>query len=264
MSQDPFAATPPSGPLQAGTPQTGTPEPWGLVATIVWGLAGFCVWFAAQFAVILGYVATHPETSDAAVMRAMATNGFLLALVTIVAGPAWIAVMAAAARWRGWRVGDYLALVVPRRSEFAFGLACMAALLVAFDILTYATGRDVIPPFMFESYKTAVASGSLVLFFVAVVIIGPVTEEIVFRGFLFRGLSASFLGVAGTLIVTSVAWALMHVQYDALIIAQIFLIGLLLGWLRWASGSTLLTIALHVLTNFVATLEAGIKVIWFS
>jgi membrane protease YdiL (CAAX protease family) len=194
----------------------------------------------------------------------MATNGFLLALVTIVAGPVWIGVMAIAARWRGWRVADYLALVAPRRSEFAFGFACMAALLIAFDVLTYATGRDLVPAFMFESYKTARASGSMVLFFIAVVIIGPVTEEIVFRGFLFRGLSASFLGVAGTLIATSVAWALMHVQYDALIIAQIFLIGLLLGWLRWASGSTLLTISLHMLANLVATIEAAIKVEWMS
>jgi membrane protease YdiL (CAAX protease family) len=262
MSQDPFASAPPSAPLPTGTPQAGTPAPWGLLATAVWGVAGFCVWFAAQFAVIIGYVMSHPEVSDAAAMKAMATNGFLLALVTIVAGPAWIAVMAIAASWRGWRVADYLALAVPRRSEFAFGLVCMAALLIAFDLLTYATGRDVIPAFMFESYKTARASGSLVLFFIAVVIIGPITEEIVFRGFLFRGLSASFLGIAGTLIVTSVAWALMHVQYDALIIAQIFLIGLLLGWLRWASGSTLLTISLHVLANFVATIEAAIKVEW--
>lgn len=259
MSQDPFATTPPSAP-----PQAGPPEPWGLLATIAWGVAGFCIWFAVQFAVILGYVMTHPETGDAAVMQAMATNGFLLALVTIVAGPAWIAVTAIAARWRGWRVADYLALVAPRRSEFAFGFACMAALLIAFDVLTYATGRDVVPTFMLESYKTARASGSLVLFFLAVVIIGPVTEEIVFRGFLFRGLNASFLGLAGTLIVTSVAWALMHVQYDWLIIVQIFLIGLLLGWLRWASGSTLLTITLHVLANFVATIQAAIKIEWMS
>jgi membrane protease YdiL (CAAX protease family) len=259
MSQDPFAAIPPTSP-----PPAGTPQPWGLLATIVWGVAGFCIWFAAQFAVILGYVMTHPETADAAVMQAMATNGFLLALVTIVAGPAWIAVMAIAAHWRGWRVADYLALVVPRRSDFAFGFACMAALLIAFDVLTYATGRDVVPTFMFESFKTAQASGSLVLFCIAVVIIGPVTEEIVFRGFLFRGLNASFLGVAGTLLATSVAWALMHVQYDALIIAQIFLIGLLLGWLRWASGSTLLTISLHVMANLVATIEAAIKVEWIS
>jgi len=260
MSQDPFATVSPSGP-----PQAGTPKPWGLLATIVWGVAGLCVWFATQLAVVIVYARTLAEAGDmATVMQKLANDGFLLALTTVVAGPAWIAVMAIAARRRGWRVADYLALVVPRRSDFAFGFACMAPLLIAFDVLTYATGHDVVPTFMFEAYKSAQASGSLVLFAIAVVIIGPVTEEIVFRGFLFRGLSASFLGVGGTLIATSVAWALMHLQYPWLIIAQIFLIGLLLGWLRWASGSTLLTISLHVPANFVATIEAAIKVEWMS
>jgi len=260
MSQDPFATVSPSGP-----PQAGTPKPWGLLATIVWGVAGLCVWFATQLAVVIVYARTLAEAGDmATVMQKLANDGFLLALTTVVAGPAWIAVMAIAARRRGWRVADYLALVVPRRSDFAFGFACMAPLLIALDVLTYATGHDVVPTFMFEAYKSAQASGSLVLFAIAVVIIGPVTEEIVFRGFLFRGLSASFLGVGGTLIATSVAWALMHLQYPWLIIAQIFLIGLLLGWLRWASGSTLLTISLHVLANFVATIEAAIKVEWMS
>jgi len=197
-------------------------------------------------------------------MRSLATDGSVLALVTIVAGPVWIATMAFAARWRGWGVRDYLALVVPRRSEIAFGFACMAALLIAFDLLTLAAGRDVVPAFMFESYKTARASGSLVPFLIAVVIIGPVTEEVVFRGFLFRGLSESFLGVVGTLVATSAAWAALHVQYDWMTIAQIFLIGLLLGWLRWASSSTLLTIMLHVLANFAACIQAAIKVEWMS
>ena len=56
----------------------------------------------------------------------------------------------------------------------------------------------------------------------------------------------------------------MHVQYDWATLAQIFLIGLLLGWLRWASGSTLLTILLHVLANLAATIQAAIKVEWVS
>ena len=63
---------------------------------------------------------------------------------------------------------------------------------------------------------------------------------------------------------TSAAWAAMHVQYDTLTIGQIFCIGLLLGWLRWASGSTLLTIILHVLANAAACIQAMIKVEYFS
>jgi membrane protease YdiL (CAAX protease family) len=96
-----------------------------------------------------------------------------------------------------------------------------------------------------------------------VVIVAPISEEVAFRGFLFRGLSASWLGVSGTLIATSAAWTAMHVQYDAFTLAQIFLIGLLLGWIRWASGSTLLTIGLHMLANLAATVQAALKVEWF-
>jgi membrane protease YdiL (CAAX protease family) len=102
------------------------------------------------------------------------------------------------------------------------------------------------------------------LFFLAVVVVGPVAEEVAFRGFLFRGLSVSWFGLAGTLVATSAIWAAMHIQYDWLVTAQIFLIGLVLGWLRWASGSTLLTIVLHVITNFVATVQAAIKVEWMG
>lgn len=262
MSQDPFAAAPPApspGPSPAGRPQ-----PWGLVGTIIWGFAGVGVWFAAQFAVIVGYIAIYDPAGGAFDAQALARDGFLLALVTIVAGPAWVAVSAVAARWRGWRARDYLALVVPSRSEFAFGFACMAGLLIAFEIITIALGRDVVPPFMREAYISSRGSGSLVLFALAVVVVGPVAEEVAFRGFLFRGLSASLLGVGGTLAVTSIAWALMHVQYDWFTIAQIFLIGVLLGWLRWASGSLVLTIVLHILANLVATIEAAVLVEWFS
>jgi membrane protease YdiL (CAAX protease family) len=56
----------------------------------------------------------------------------------------------------------------------------------------------------------------------------------------------------------------MHVQYDWFTLGQIFCIGLLLGWLRWASGSTLLTIVLHILANLTATIQAAIKVEWLG
>ena len=39
-------------------------------------------------------------------------------------------------------------------------------------------------------------------------------------------------------------------------------IGLLLALVRWRSGSTLLTILMHVLINFWATVQSMIKVEW--
>src|ERR1051325_3441147 len=199
------------------------PAPWGLLGSITWASAGIVAWFMAQFAVVLVYMAWIGPGAD---IKQLATNGFLLALATVLAGPIWIGVMAVAARWRGWSARDYLALTMPKRSEVLVGLACLAPLLLAFDLLGLTLGRDVVPPFMRDSYISAQASG--------------------------------------TLAVTSALWAAMHIQYDTIITTQIFLIGLILGWLRWASGSTLLTIILHMMTNLAATVQAAIKVEWLS
>lgn len=246
-------------------PSAGSPAPWGLLGTIAWGALGVCAWFAVQFAVIIAFLFWRNSTSPGgADMHNLANDGSLLAFVTIVAAPAWIGVSAFAARWRGWRARDYLALVPPRRGEIAFGVACLAALLIGFDLLTLLVGRDVVPGFMREAYLSARVSGSLPLFFLAVVIVAPIGEEVAFRGFLFRGLSASWLGVSGAIIATSAAWASMHVHYDAFTLGQIFCIGLLLGWIRWASSSTLLTIMLHMLANLTACIQTAMKVEWLS
>lgn len=250
-------------PSAVALPAPVTPPPWGLLGTIAWGALGICAWFAVQFAVIILIIVWRDTTTPGSVdMQRMANDGFLLAFVTVAAAPAWIGVSILAARWRGWRARDYLGLILPRRGEIAFGALAMVILLVASDLFTLLIGREVVPGFMREAYLSARNSGSLALFFLAVVIVAPISEEIAFRGFLFRGLSASWLGVSGAIIATSAAWAAMHVQYDGLTLAQIFCIGLLLGWIRWASGSTLLTIMLHMLANLAACIQAALKVQW--
>ena len=246
-------------------PPASVAVPWGLLGTVAWGALGVCAWFAVQFAVIILFIVWRDTTAPGTVdMNKMANDGFLLAFVTIVAAPAWIGVSVLAARWRKWRARDYLALVPPRRGEIAFGVVFLAVLLIASDLFTLLVGREVVPGFMCEAYLSARNSGSLALFFLAVVIVAPISEEIAFRGFLFRGLNASWLGVSGAIIATSAAWTAMHVQYDTFTLAQIFLIGLLLGWIRWASGSTLLTIMLHMVANLTACIQVAIKVEWMG
>jgi membrane protease YdiL (CAAX protease family) len=250
MSHDPSTMPPSAAPL-----------PWGFVGSIAWGVLGLAAFFLGQFLALSIFLSTRNRAIpiDAEVLK---RDGFLLALVTIVAVPGWIAVSALAARQRGWSARGYLALIPPRRGEIMFAIGCLAALLVALDLVSYAVGRDVVPRFMIDAYISARSSGSLVLFFVAIIIVAPMGEEIAFRGFLFRGLSASFLGVAGTIVTTSALWAVMHIQYDAYTVGQIMLIGLLLGWLRWATGSTVLAIGLHALANLAACVQAAIVVAW--
>ena len=48
---------------------------------------------------------------------------------------------------------------------------------------------------------------------------------------------------------------MIHVQYDWFLIAQVFAFGLLFGWVRWATGSTILTMLLHALVNLEGMIE---------
>jgi uncharacterized protein len=239
--------------------------PWGFWGTLVWGVVAFIAWFVAQTAVVIALViwqeTIEPGSSD---LQKMMNDAVSLAAVTIVASPVWIGIAAIAVRWRRWPIREYLALVVPRRRELIFSIAVLTGVLIAFDLLTYALGHDLIPRFMIDAYTSAKTPAAVALLFIAIVIVAPVCEEVAFRGFLFRGWSESRLGVAGTLVLTSAAWALMHVQYNWFVIGQIFLLGLLFGWLRWASGSTLLTITLHVIANLTAFIQTVIKVEWLS
>jgi membrane protease YdiL (CAAX protease family) len=117
----------------------------------------------------------------------------------------------------------------------------------AVDCLTIVLGRPLIPEFMSLAW----------LLWVAVVIAGPIFEELFFRGFLLAGFRASFLGPIGAVVLTSASWALIHLQYDAYDMSTIFVVGCVLGASRLKTGSVLLPIGMHILNNLIATIEAA-------
>jgi uncharacterized protein len=228
-------------------------QPWGIPATIAWLLFAFLASVVVATAVFAAW------QGDRANMRPSTYDGVMITIGALASVPVQIAVLAFAARLRRWTPADYLALNMPRRSETVFAVLCTIALMIVFDALMYVSGRDLVPPFQVEAYQSAKDSGWMLGLMLAIVVVAPVGEEIAFRGFLYRGLvrpGYEWLAI----IVISLAWALLHIQYDWLGMAQIFAAGLTLGWFRWASGSTTLTIIMHVLINFEAMLETAIKV----
>jgi hypothetical protein len=224
------------------------------------------VWLGAQTAVSIVFVvvrlADDPEAANSPrAMEALAEelkhDGLLLSLATWLASPAALAVVCLAIFVRKWPLGEYLALgKIPRR-ELAIGLAAMAVFIPLADGLTLLSGREIVPQFMVDAWNSA---RFLPFLIATLVIAAPVGEELVFRGFLYRGWAASRLGPAGAIVLISLLWSAIHLQYDLFQIAQIFAGGLLLGYLRWRSGSTLLTIVLHAVMNMVATIEAALVV----
>jgi membrane protease YdiL (CAAX protease family) len=105
---------------------------------------------------------------------------------------------------------------------------------------------------MVNTYTT-VSFKSVLLF--AVLIAAPLYEELLFRGFMFRGIENSPIGQIGAAIITSLFWSAMHTQYDAISIAGTFVFGLLLSWALVKTKSIYVPIIMHALGNLIATVE---------
>jgi membrane protease YdiL (CAAX protease family) len=157
---------------------------------------------------------------------------------------AFFAVIALACRASGWRALDYLALTRPRGPWLRLvGLAFIVPLAVIITANYFG------PPVPAGLPKTTT---DLSLVLIGVMVIAPIAEELVFRGFLFRALADSRLGAAGAIVITALVWASLHTDKSWLGMAAIFFAGLAWGWLRWRTQSTLTTIAVHGLNNLVA------------
>ena len=76
--------------------------------------------------------------------------------------------------------------------------------------------------------KRAKDAGWLLGLLLAIVVVAPIGEEIAFRGFLYRGLVRPGCEMLA-IVVIALAWALLHIQYDWLGMAQIFAAGLYAG-----------------------------------
>lgn len=99
----------------------------------------------------------------------------------------------------------------------------------------------------------------LAMVFVSLVILPPVTEEILARGFLYAGLKKSVKTIYAV-IITSVLFAIAHLQFGSgaplLWSAAIdtFILSCVLIYLREATGKLWAPIGLHMLKNFIAFL----------
>lgn len=105
--------------------------------------------------------------------------------------------------------------------------------------------------------SSALLSGPLVLVMLAVMILGPIDEELIFRGGLTQGLCRR-IPWKGGIVIPAVLFMLCHHWTQ---IFQTLVLGLLLGYLCWYTGSIAYGILIHVLFNstcFVVSLFYGL------
>jgi membrane protease YdiL (CAAX protease family) len=236
------------------------PKIWKFWGTTLWGLFIFAAMFAGQLAVFGYFVLQKTGPLDLHQAALMAATGVIISLSVImgvpaVAGACWIAIKPTRTPF-----ADYLGLRWTSWKNFAIGVVSLFVLVACWDLLSRALGREITPGFMGEVLKSAQADGALWLLVLAFCVAAPTSEEFFARGFLYRGWSESFLRPAGAIVLSSIAWTILHLQYDLFFLGEVFSIGLLFGYLRYRTGSTWLTIVLHGLNNLAATLQT----IWLT
>lgn len=95
---------------------------------------------------------------------------------------------------------------------------------------------------------------SLPWMYVAIVLAAPISEELLFRGFMISGLERINLPDASAVavFVSSFIWGIIHMQYNHNEVFQIFLLGLVFGYARIKTRSLLTPILLHIINNLIA------------
>ena len=231
------------------------PRIWKFWGTALWGLLAFAAMFVGQLAVVVWFVLRRDGPIDIAAAIHVLSSGLTIALSVIMGLPAVLAALWLAIRVARNSFADYLALRGTSWINFVIGAVALGVLVMGWDAISRAVGRDVAPGFMGEVLQSARADGAVWLLVIAFCAAAPVTEEFFARGFLYRGWSESFLGPAGAIVLSSLVWTLLHMQYDWFFLGEVFSIGLLLGYLRYRFNSTWLTIFVHGLNNLAAVVQ---------
>ncbi len=224
--------------------------PWGLGKTVGFGVVVAALWIATQ-----GIATVILAGGANARGRDVSSQGWVVAAAAIIGAPVAVGASLLLARARrGVSISAYLGLTWPPARQALRWFLTLLALSVASDSLSLALGRPLVPEPMIAVYRTA---GSLPIFLFGFVVAAPLAEEFLFRGFLFAGVINSRLGPPGAIALTALAFGALHAQYDLYGIATVVAAGVLLGLVRWQTGSLWLCAILHGLMNVIATAEVA-------
>src|SRR5262249_27496842 len=151
------------------------------------------------------WLSWHPELA-AGDPAGLTTDIGLLAFVLTITAVFTTAGLVLAARLRRWPATEYLGLIAPDGRKTAIAVGMLAAILALAELVTWLLGYDAITPFQRELSQQAKAAGSLTLLWYTLVVVAPVGEEMMFRGFLHRGWVRSARSAVPAIMIISALW----------------------------------------------------------
>ena len=183
-------------------------------------------------------------------------DGTVVSISIMIGCVLLVAISALVIRVRGGNLKQYLAL---RPFSLAVGMGMIGLLLIFMigsQALTYVLDKS--PLVFVDPLYQSVSSVWLLIF--AMVIVAPIYEELIFRGILWSAIAEQFISPPDTeyrgaiiaSLVTSLIFAVIHLQYGIYEISTIVVLALLFCYARIKSGSLILPMLLHIINNGAA------------
>jgi membrane protease YdiL (CAAX protease family) len=153
-------------------------------------------------------------------------------------------------RVRGLSWRENLGFRAPRAAAAVLWIGVSLAWMAASEVVLRAFALDQAKPW--PDYPATIVA----LRILAIGFLGPLAEETMMRGLLLDRLRRTRLGPAGAIVITAVGWSALHFNYGPGTLVLLCLDGLLLGYVRYRTGSLWLPIAMHVLGNLVSIAQS--------
>lgn len=160
----------------------------------------------------------------------------------IIAGMLWLA------GWYGGKRREVLSLELPPATAWLVAPAVMLAVLLPYNVAVWLLWPNTFTQDL-RPFADMARSDAVWIAFAAVGIGAPLSEELMFRGFLLSALARNRWGFPAAALLTTFGWTLLHFSYSVVGLTEVFIVGLLFSWLMWWYGSLWLLIGLHALYN---------------
>lgn len=154
-----------------------------------------------------------------------------------------------------------IGLVKPRLRDIGYVIAgffsYFVLIIIAFQLVQLlAPGID-LKQQQEIGFDRNISGNALLYVFISLVVLPPIVEEILVRGFLYSGLRTKF-GIIQAGLITSILFGIAHLQFgsDAPLLwmaaVDTFVLSAVLVYLREKTGSLWSPIGLHAVKNFIA------------
>ncbi len=244
---------------------------------------GLLIWvggvlFLVQFLMVFPFTFianTFNFTSAALLQTLYSTTSYLVGLIIIVFVPFWLT-----RHFKIFSKLEFLAVKNPRKNLGLISLPTWTDLglapiaFIAYTIVAAVLTNlfsAVFPWFNATEaqdvgYNTAMLGPDRALAFFALVLVAPIVEELIFRGFLYQKLKtvirsekstspknsrrSEIISIVIATLLTSLLFAIMHGQWNVGV--NVFVMSIALCILREITGSTYAGILMHIIKNLVA------------